>query len=63
MQLGDEKPWRLRSSWREMMTQGLSALSAIALFALGSLSASVAAEEAIPDLGGTWVGENRTVSV
>jgi hypothetical protein len=45
-----------------MMTKELSVLSAISLFALGSLSASVAAEEAIPDLVGTWVGENRTVS-
>lgn len=44
------------------MTKRLSALSAFSLWALGALLAPVAAEEAIPDLVGTWVGENRTVS-
>ena len=44
------------------MTKRLSALSAFLLLALGALWAPVAAEEAIPDLVGTWVGENRTVS-
>jgi len=45
-----------------MMTKRLSALSLFLLSSLGSLCAPVAAEEAIPDLVGTWVGENRTVS-
>ena len=40
----------------------LSALFAFSLSALGSLHAPVAAEEAIPNLVGTWIGENRTVS-
>jgi len=44
------------------MTKRLSALSLFLLSSLGSLCAPVAAEEAIPDLVGTWVGENRTVS-
>lgn len=44
------------------MTKRLSALTAFSLLALGALWAPVAAEEAIPDLVGTWVGENRTVS-
>lgn len=40
----------------------MSALLAFSLLALGSLDVSVAAEEAIPNLVGTWIGENRTVS-
>ena len=44
------------------MTKRLSALSAFSFLALGALWAPVAAEEAIPVLVGTWVGENRTVS-
>lgn len=44
------------------MTIRLSALSAFSMLALGSLDAPVAAEEPIPDLVGSWIGENRTVS-
>ena len=47
---------------RITMTIRLSALSAFSILALGSLDAPVAAEEAIPDLVGSWIGENRTVS-
>ena len=40
----------------------LSAFLALSILALGALDAPVAGEEAIPNLVGTWIGENRTVS-
>ena len=44
------------------MTRWLSAISAFLLASYGSPTVPLSAEEAIPDLVGTWVGENRTVS-
>ena len=44
------------------MTRWFGAVSAFFLASCVSPTASLAAEETIPDLIGTWIGENRTVS-